>query len=253
MTPHTDTHCHLGLIEGPLEPVIFRALRAGVERMVTVGIDLDSDREAVELAAGHEDVFAAVGVHPNDCAGFDTAAERELTKLASRTEVVALGETGLDYYREGSPRQVQEQVFRTHIRLAKQLGKALVIHMRDAHLDVIRVLSDEGPPPRLVFHCFSGGPDEAREALDLGGYLSFAGNISFPKAETLRGAAASAPMDRLLTETDSPFLSPVPYRGEPNEPARVVEVARVLAETRGVSIETVSQATSINAQAVFGL
>lgn len=198
-------------------------------------------------------MWAAVGVHPHEASGFGEQAVEELAALAASPRVVAIGEAGLDFYRDLSPRDAQRSAFRRQIGVARELGRALVIHMRDAHDEVFGILAEEGPPERLVFHCFSGGPEEARRALALGGDLSFAGNVSYRGAEPLREAARAVPLDRLLVETDSPYLAPVPHRGKPNEPALVAAVGAALAGALGLPVEEVAAATSSNALRVFGL
>lgn len=247
-----DSHCHLDSLDDPADAVE-RARAAGVEAIVAVGEDLESSRAATGLASVHEPVWAAVGQHPHQAKTLSGDVREALTALAKAPKVVAIGETGLDHYRDLSPRTAQAEAFRWHIALAKDLDLAIVIHMRDAHDQVYRILSEEGAPERLVFHCFSGGPDEARLALDLGGFLSFAGNISFPSTGDLRAAARVCPPDRLLVETDSPYLAPMPHRGKRNEPAFVSRVGEVLAEVLGRPGEEVAKATRANAVKVFRL
>lgn len=253
MTAWIDSHCHLDSVEGGADAAVERARAAGVAAMVTVGTDLASSRQSIEIAAGHDCVWAAVGVHPHDASTFSEEALEELGRLAEHPRVVAIGEAGLDYHRELSPRDTQRDAFRRQIQAARRLGKALVIHMRDAHEDVYAILADVGPPGRVVFHCFSGGPQEAARALDLGGFVSFAGNVSFRNAGELRDAARTVPLDRLLVETDSPYLAPVPHRGRPNEPALVGAVGSALAEATGRPVEEIARATAGNAVRAFGL
>jgi TatD DNase family protein len=250
VTLWVDSHCHLQL-EGGDEHVA-RAHEAGVDWMVCVGTDLTTSQAALELAARHERVYAAVGLHPHDASKL--AAEwAMLEPLAVTDECRAVGEAGFDLYYEHSPRDEQETAFRWQIRLATRLGKPLVIHSRDAWDDTFRVLDDEGVPERTVFHCFTGGPDEAAAALQRGCYLSFSGIVSFKNAEALREAARCAPADRILVETDSPFLSPEPYRGKENEPAFVVAVGEALARARGDDVEEIAAVTRANAARVFGV
>ena len=245
-----DSHCHLQLAGG--DEHVARAHDAGVDWMVCVGTDLQTSREALELAALLPSVHAAVGLHPHDASKL--AAEwDELEPLALADGCVAVGECGFDFYYEHSPRDEQETAFRWQIRLAKRVGKPLVIHSRDAWDDMFRVLDDEGVPETTVFHCFTGGSDEARLAVERGCYLSFSGIVSFKSADALREAARLAPADRLLVETDSPYLAPEPYRGKPNEPAYVVEVGAALAKARDVSPEDVAALTATNAARVFGV
>ena len=252
-----DAHCHLDTIAeaGPeaLAETLSRARSAGVDRMVTIGTDLASSRAAVGIAAGHEGVWAAVGVHPHEAATLDDAALDGLRALAASPRVVAIGEIGLDYYRDLSPRDAQRAAFRAQLALARDLDLAVVVHMRDAHNDVFATLADVGPPERLVFHCFSGGAADAEHALALGGYVSFAGNVSYKSAGALREAAAVVLPERLLVETDSPYLAPVPHRGKPNEPALVAAVGASLAATLDRPLAELAATTSANAARVFGL
>ena len=229
-----------------------RARAAGVDWMVCVGTDLATSTEALELAGRHHDVHAAVGLHPHDASKL--AAEwGVLEPLAVADDCIAIGEAGFDLYYEHSPRDEQETAFRWQIRLATRLDKPLVIHSRDAWDDTFRVLDDEGVPRRTVFHCFTGGPSEAEAALERGCYLSFSGIVSFKNAVALRDAAALAPADRILVETDSPYLAPEPYRGKPNEPAFVVAVGEALARARGTEPSEVAECTRVNAARVFGV
>lgn len=252
-----DAHCHLDSIgEGDaaaIDSAIGRARAAGVDGMVTIGTDLPSSRAAAEIAGLRRGVWAAVGVHPHEASSLDDAALGELMALATAPKVVAIGEIGLDYYRDLSPRAVQQEAFRRQVAVAKALRIPVVIHMRDAHEDLFRMLEELGPPQGLVFHCFSGGPDHARRGLELGGYISFAGNISYKSAGDLRAAAAVVPPERLLVETDAPYLAPVPHRGRPNVPANVMDTLRFLADVRGVSAEDLEDQIEQNAAAVFGL
>ena len=250
MTAWVDSHCHLQLAGG--DEHVARAIDAGVEWMVCVGTDLATSGEATELAARHENVYAAVGLHPHDASKL--AAEwGMLEPLAVSDACTAIGEAGFDLYYEHSPADEQETAFRWQIRLAKRLQKPLVIHSRDAWDDTFRVLDDEGVPERTVFHCFTGGPEEAKQALARGCYLSFSGIVSFKNAEALREAARHAPADRILVETDSPFLAPEPYRGQPNEPAYVVAVGEALARARAETAEEIAAVTRANAARVFGV
>jgi TatD DNase family protein len=219
--------------------------------MVCVGTDLGTSQEALAFAARFPDVRGTVGLHPHDASKL--AGEwAMLEPLAASEECAAIGEAGFDLYYEHSPRAEQETAFRRQIRLAQRLGKPLVIHSRDAWDDTFRVLDDEGVPERTVFHCFTGGPDEARAAIDRGCWLSFSGIVSFKNADALRAAAAITPPDRVLVETDSPYLTPEPHRGKPNEPAFVVAVGEALARARGCDVAEVAALTSANAAAVFG-
>ncbi len=245
-----DSHCHLQL-DGGTE-AIARARAAGVEWMVCVGTDLETSQAALVLADGHPDVYAAVGLHPHDASKL--AVEWSLLEpLAVSDGCVAIGECGFDLFYEHSPRDEQETAFRFQVRLANDIAKPLVIHSRDAWDDTFRVLDDVGVPERTIFHCFTGGPDEARRALDRGCYLSFSGIVSFKNAEALREAARIARADRILVETDSPFLTPEPFRGRPNEPALVAVVGAALARAREVEPDEIAALTRANAGRVFGV
>ncbi len=250
MTAWVDSHCHLQLAGG--DEHVRRAEAAGVEWMVCVGTDLVTSQEAMALAKRHRNVYAVVGLHPHEASKL--AAEwGMLEPLAVSDGCVAIGEAGFDLYYEHSPRDEQETAFRWQIRLAKRVGKPLVIHSRDAWDDTFRVLDDEGVPERTIFHCFTGGPDEARAALERGCYLSFSGIVSFKNAESLRAAARLAPADRILVETDSPFLTPEPPRGRENEPAFVPLVGAALAAARDDSPERIAELTRANAARAFGV
>jgi TatD DNase family protein len=245
-----DSHCHLQLANGEAEGALERAVAAGVGRMVCIGTDLATSREAVDLAGAQERVWATVGLHPHD-ASRHHAEWDGLRVLAGAERVVGVGEAGFDLHYRHSPEDAQEESFRAQIRLATELGKALVIHSREAWEQTFAVLESEGTPARTVFHCFTGGPAEARRALDLGAWLSFSGIVSFPNAGEVREAAALTPDDRLLVETDSPFLAPVPHRGRPNQPAYLPAVGAALAAARGNTPEAVAELTRANALAVF--
>ncbi len=261
-TAAVDSHCHLDLMELPSEDPkrnggIERAIRegeqAGIPRMVTVGIDVPSSQWCAEVAGTHDAVLAAVALHPNEAPTSTLDDFAEIERLARLPRVRAVGETGLDHYRTGEDgRAEQEASFRRHIDLAKRVGKALVIHDRDAHDDVLRVLEEEGAPERVVFHCFSGDADFARRCADAGYVLSFAGNVTFKNAADLREAAAIPPDGQLLVETDAPFLTPMPYRGRPNAPYLVPLTVRALAEVRGVDEDRVAAAVAGTAERVFG-
>src|SRR4051812_39957676 len=213
------------------------ARSVGVTRVVTVGDTLASSRWCADTAAAHPEVVAAVAVHPNEVGGIDESTWDGLAELAGRPEVRAIGETGLDYYWDRVPADAQQEAFRRHIALAKRHGKALVIHDRDAHADVLRVLREEGAPEWTVLHCFSGDAEMARQCVRAGYVLSFAGTLTFKNAPELREAAAVTPLDQLLVETDAPFLTPVPYRGRPNAPYLVPLTVRALAVVKSVHIE----------------
>ena len=259
--PFVDSHCH---IDGPeydadRQEVIARAIDAGVTTMLNVGTgDPHSGafERAIELAEKHQTILAAIGVHPHDAKLFDDAAQKRLTELAGQSKrVVAWGEIGLDYHYDHSPRQVQRVVFRRQLRIARERNVPVVIHSREADDDTIEILRDElaGYERAGVMHCFGGGLALALSAIKLGFYISFAGNLTFKKAEDLRDIARQLPRDRLLVETDCPYLTPVPFRGKRNEPARVIETARQLAELHGQDQDEMGRITSENFGRLFGV
>ncbi|HKF91509.1 MAG TPA: TatD family hydrolase [Acidimicrobiia bacterium] len=244
-----DSHCHLFSLSDP-NAAIERAREAGVTAMVCVGTDLETSRQAIDLAARHPDVRATAGLHPHDASKLGVEWER-LAELVESADVVGIGETGFDFhYLHSSPGE-QETAFRAQIRLAKRLGRALVVHSRDAWHDTFRVLADEGPPTRTVLHCFTGGPGEARRALDLGAFLSYSGIVTFPGADEVRAAAGITPLDKLLVETDAPYLAPVPRRGRENEPALVSLVGAAVATAVGRAEGEIAERTAANAAAAF--
>lgn len=249
-----DAHCHLDLMGVPVDEALAAARSVGVRRVVTIGIDVGTSRWQAEVAGSHPDVYAAVAVHPNAApreAG--EAAYAEIAALAALPQVRAVGETGLDHYRTGPAGHLrQEDSFRRHIAIAKERGKALVIHDREAHDDVLQVLAAEGAPERTVFHAFSGDEAMARVCAERGYVMSFAGNVTFKNAGPLRAAAAAAPRDLLLVETDAPFLTPMPYRGRPNGPYLIPLTLRALAEVRGEPAEELAAAVAATAERVFG-
>jgi TatD DNase family protein len=250
-----DSHCHVQPGHGPqsvdeADELVRRAEAAGVAWMVCVGTDLETSVRAMDLAGRHVNVYATVGLHPHEASKMSVEWQH-LEPLAFDERVVGIGEAGFDLHYEYSPRDEQEVAFRAQVRLAKRVDRALVIHSREAWDDTFRVLDDEGTPERTVFHCFTGGPAEARRALDLGAHLSFSGIVSFKNADDLRAAAAITPDDRLLVETDSPYLAPEPYRGKTNEPGYVTYVGAAVAAARGTDDATVARLTRENAARVF--
>jgi TatD DNase family protein len=250
VTSWVDSHCHPQWVTGGADGAIERARAAGVAGMVVVGTDAESSRAAIELAARHADVRATVGLHPHDASRLDDEWP-QLVELARAPGVVAIGEAGFDlHYRHSEP-DAQDAAFRVQIRLAHELDRALVIHSREAWDDTFRVLEEESPPRRTVFHCFTGGPAEAERALELGAHVSFSGIISFKGADDVRAAAAACPPNRILVETDAPYLTPVPHRGRENEPALVVDVGAALAAAVGRPVEAVASATAATARAVL--
>jgi TatD DNase family protein len=246
----TDTHAHLDACEEPADEIVARAREAGVERIVSIGSGLDSCRETLAIAARHEGIFAALGVHPHQAADPDAQRLGELRELLRDDTAVAVGETGLDYYRDYAPRDQQLALFQGQLELAAELGKPVVIHTRAASDDTAAAL--EPFVGTVVLHCFSA-PELLPVALERGYYVSFAGNVTYPTAETLRDAARAVPADRLLVETDSPYLSPQSRRGRPNEPANVVYTAAALAEARGADAAALAAQLDANATAAFAL
>jgi len=255
--PVLDSHAHLDIMGVDVDEALAVAASVGIDTVVQVGVDVASSRWGAELASRYDSVHAAVAVHPNE-AGAGAATDqalREIEALAALPQVVAVGETGLDHFRTETTdgHRLQEESFRAHIVIAKQTGTALMIHDRDAHDDVIRVLLAEGAPERVVFHCFSGDAAMAKTCAEHGWYLSFAGPVTFKANDALREAAAAAPQELLLVETDAPFLTPMPYRGRPNGPYLVPLTVRSLAETRGADLDELCTAIAANGRRAFGL
>ena len=257
-----DSHCHIDgdAFDEDRDAVVRRAGDAGVVAMMTIGTgDPHSNdfRRAVDVATRYENVFASVGVHPHDAKLYDREAEKHLVELAkSSDKVIAWGEIGLDYYYDHSPRDVQGDVFRRQIRTARELGLPIVVHSRDADdetVEVIRTECGEGDFPGGIMHCFGGTPEMASALIDLGFLISFAGNVTFKKAENLRDAARAVPLDKLLVETDCPFLTPAPFRGRRNEPAYVEHTARFLADFYGIEFEVLAEQTTRNFLTFFKL
>jgi TatD DNase family protein len=279
-----DTHAHLGLCE-PADRELVDAARAdGVGRILTVGLDEESNRAAIGAAVAHPGVFASVGRHPNSAAGFDDRAAAAIEHLAGQPVVRAIGETGLDYYRERAPRDDQRRAFAAQIEIARRTELPLVIHLRDregggsgnrsrveesqppaedeaaagsgaspsAVDEAFATLADRADGVTVILHCYSAGPERVQEAASRGWYCSFAGNLTYPKAAEMREAAGLVPLELLLVETDAPFLSPQPVRGKPNQPANVVTTAETLAEARGLSYEALERAVEDNSARLFG-
>jgi TatD DNase family protein len=250
---YTDTHCHIDALDVAPDEAVSRAREAGVSMIVNVATDLASSAESISLASAFDDVWAVIGIHPHNAIEATDHVLKHLSALATHTRVVGIGETGLDYFRDHSPRVRQEEAFREQIRLAKEHDKALVIHCRDAHDDVLRILDEERAPQRTVFHCFSGDTEMVKRCAEHGWFMSFAGNVTFRNAPNLREAAAEAPMELLLTETDAPYLSPHPHRGTANEPSRVAFIVEELAELHGVASWDMGRITSENARRAFAI
>ncbi|WP_328604402.1 TatD family hydrolase [Amycolatopsis sp. NBC_00345] len=252
-----DAHTHLdacgAVTPADVTAMVDRAERAGVARVVTVADDLASARWAVDASTWDARVFAAVAVHPTRTKDFGEAERSEVERLAVAARVVAVGETGLDYYWDYSPHDAQQDAFRWHIDLAKRVGKPLMIHDREAHEDVLRILDEEGAPDDVVFHCFSGDEGIARRCIDAGYVLSFAGTVTFKNARGLHEAARICPAGQYLAETDAPFLTPHPFRGRPNEPYCAAYTVRHLAALRGEGVHEVAEAVRTTAERVFRL
>ncbi len=247
--PWCDSHCHLQY-EGIPADALEQAEAAGVHRVICIGTDASESAKAIEVARAHPGrVWATVGLHPHDA----THGVDGIIGLLDAPEVKAVGECGLDYHYDHSPRDVQREAFAAQVALAHEKGLALVIHTREAWEDTFAILAAEGVPDCTVFHCFTGGPDEARRVLDTGALLSFSGIVTFAKADDVRQAAAVAPLDRVLVETDAPFLTPVPHRGEPNAPAFVPLVGAAVAQARGNDVAEVEAATWAASEALFAL
>lgn len=252
--PAIDTHCHLDHHrERSVAEQVTRARDAGVTTMITVGTDLASSTQAVRTAKRFDGVHAVVGIHPNDAIEATPQVLRMIELLGAEPEVVGIGETGMDRYRDHTTPAQQEASFRAHIDLATALDRALVIHCRDAWDPCLEILEDQGPPPRVVMHCFSGDTEVVRRCTEAGWYQSYAGNVTFKNADDLRLAAVETPLELLLTETDSPFLTPHPHRGQPNDPSFVPLTLRALAQVREQPVEVVERAVFANATRAFAL
>ncbi|WP_242584166.1 TatD family hydrolase [Streptomyces sp. MST-110588] len=272
--PVADSHTHLDMQQGTVEEALAKAASVGVRTVIQVGCDLAGSRWAAETAAAHENVHATVALHPNEAprivlgdpdgwsrqgaraAGGDAALDaalEEIEALAALPHVRGVGETGLDHFRTGPEGMAaQERSFRAHIEIAKRHGKALVIHDREAHDDVLRVLREEGAPPVVVFHCYSGDAEMAKVCAEAGYFMSFAGNVTFKNARPLREALAVAPAELVLVETDAPFLTPAPYRGRPNAPYLIPVTLRAMAEVKGMTEDALATAVAANTARAFG-
>jgi TatD DNase family protein len=246
-----DSHTHLDRSPGTEAELVEAAREAGLRRILTVGTDSASCRAAIAAAEAHEEVFAAIGRHPNDSTGYDDAVTDELRELARHPRVRAIGETGLDDYRDYAPRADQERAFSAHMGLARETAKPLVIHTRAAEDDTIAMLDREAQGLEVILHCFSM-PDRLDECLERGWWISFAGNVTYPKAQDLAQAAARVPLERMLVETDAPYLTPQELRKQRNQPAYVVHTARFVAERRGIAYEELEAAVDANAARLFG-
>lgn len=255
-----DSHCHIDgeAFDGDRDEVVENARKAGVKAMLVVGTGDPRNGEiarAVETAESYENVFASVGVHPHDAKLYDDSAENALVELTKSEKVIAWGEIGLDFYYDHSPRDVQREVFIRQIRKARQLNLPIIIHSRDADDETVEILINECSQPDFkgIMHCFGGSAAMAEDLMNIGFLISFAGNVTFKKAENLRDAARVVPLEKLLIETDCPFLTPIPFRGKRNEPRFVVETAKFLAEFYGVELETLANQTTRNFTDLFNL
>ena len=252
-----DSHTHLFLCDGGESELVAAAVEAGVGRMLTVGMNAETNANAVASAGRHEGVFASVGRHPNEATGFDDSTAEEIRQLGAREKVRAIGETGLDFYRDTATPEDQRRAFVAQIEVARELGLPIVIHARDpeeetsATDEIFDTLDAHAGDVPVILHCFSA-PQRVGDAAERGWYCSFAGNVTYPSAKELRFAAAKVPDDRILVETDAPYLAPQPMRGKRNQPAFVVETAREVAEVRGVSYEELERTVEANAQTLFG-
>ena len=250
-----DSHCHLDYFQGEDRAAILgRAREAGVGQMVTIGTRLSRAAEQIAMAEAAGNIWCTIGTHPHHAAEEEIPQEEDIVALAAHPKVIGIGEAGLDYFYDRSPRDVQAAVFRTQIRAARRANMPVCIHTRDADDDTLAILKeqqDEGGDFLFLLHCFSSGRALAEAGVAMGGYVSFSGILTFPKSDELRSIAASLPGDRLLVETDAPYLAPVPFRGKRNEPAHVAHTARVLAETRGISAEDVADLTTANFRRLF--
>jgi TatD DNase family protein len=246
-----DSHTHLDSCEPPNAELVAAAADAGITRVLTVGMDSASNRSALAAAEAFPQVHAAVGRHPNHAAGFDDAELADLRALAAHPRCAAIGETGLDFYREGAPAEAQQRAFEAQIGLARDTGKPLVIHTRDAAEPTIATLREQAGGVTVVLHCFSM-PEHLDTCVEQGWWFSFAGNVTYPKAADLADAAERVPAERLLVETDAPYLSPQPVRGQPNQPAFVTHTARFVAERRGLEYDELDALVERNAATLFG-
>jgi TatD DNase family protein len=246
-----DSHTHIDRGPAPPSELVAQARAAGVQRILAIGMDSESCRAALVAADAHQEVFAAVGRHPNEAAGYDDAVTAELRELAAHDACRAIGETGLDDYRDYAPRADQERAFAAQIALAHETGKPLVIHTRAAEEDTVATLTREAGGLDVILHCFSM-PGRLQECLDHGWWISFAGNVTYPKSTELAAAAEAVPLERLLVETDAPYLTPQAVRKERNRPAYVIHTARFIAERRGLTYAELETAVDANAARLFG-
>ncbi len=247
-----DSHCHLDLLDVPVPRALAAAHAVGVRRVLTIGVDLASSSWCAEAAREHGDVYAGVAMHPNETTGITDDVLTDIEVMAGMPGVRAVGETGLDYYRDWAPVADQQRSFRAHIEIAKRTGRTLVIHDREAHDDVLRILAEAGAPDKVVFHCFSGDAAMAKECAAKGYVMSFAGNVTFKNAAPLREALKVAPLELVLVETDAPFLTPVPHRGKPNASYLIPLTMRHMAEVKEVDVAELCTAVAATGERLFG-
>jgi len=248
-----ETHTHLDLIKRNAEEVIKEAAKNKVTKMITIGIDLPSSQIAVEFASRFREVYAAIGYHPNESNLMDEQGWKELEKLACHDKVVGIGETGLDYFRRRSTIRQQVIAFKKHLNLARKLNLPVIVHDREAHKDILKILKELAIGLKVVVHCFSGDMDMARKCIEEGYYLGIGGVVTFKNAKTLQSIVKECPLDKILLETDSPFLAPHPFRGKPNEPKYIPLIAEKISELKNVGLEEIAKITSANVKIVFGI
>jgi len=248
-----ETHTHLDLIKRNTEEVVKEAAEKGVTKMITIGIDLESSKIALEFASRFKGVYAAIGFHPHEAKFLDEENLKELEKLAKKDKMVAIGETGLDYYWKHSNLACQIEAFRKQINLAVKLNLPLIIHDREAHQDTMKILVEEAKGLKIVLHCFSGDLGMAKVCIERGYYLGIGGVVTFNNAQKLRTIVEEVSLENLVLETDSPYLAPHPFRGKPNEPKYIPLIAERIAELRGVSVKEVAERTSANSKEIFGI
>ena len=248
-----ETHTHLDLIKRNAEEVVEEAVKNRVVRMITIGTDLFSSKMALEFASRFKEVYAAIGYHPNESNLINEGDWKELEELAHHDKVVGIGETGLDFYRRRSTIRQQMTAFKKHIDLARKLNLPIIIHDREAHKDILEILKEEAVGLKVVVHCFSGDADMAMECMNAGYYIGVGGVVTFKNAKSLQFITKEYPLDKILLETDSPFLAPHPFRGKPNEPKYIPLIAKKISELKGISIEKVANVTSENCRTIFGI
>ena len=248
-----ETHTHLDLIKRNAEEVVKEAVKNGVTKMITIGTDLLSSKMALEFASHFKEVYAAIGYHPNESNLINEEDWEKLEKLAHHDKVVGIGETGLDFYRRRSTIRQQMMAFKKHLDLGRKLNLPIIVHDREAHKDILKILKDEAVGLKVVVHCFSGDADMTRECMNAGYYIGVGGVVTFKNAKSLQFITKEYPLDKILLETDSPFLAPHPFRGKPNEPKYIPLIAKKISELKGISIEKVANVTSENCRTIFGI